>query len=312
MSLHTKYRPRTFEDVVGQAGAVKSLQKMINQKSCRAMVLTGPSGVGKTTIARIVARAVGCGERNITEIDAATYSGIDAMRAITDTLVYKPLHGENGKRMVIIDEAHALSKSAWQALLKSVEEPPPHIWWAFCSTEPSKIPATIRTRCACYDLKPVDSDSIYKLLRRVEKKEHLGVTDDVLHYIAEQSDGSPRRALTYMAQAAGCTSEKAAAAVLSKAQEDADGAAIRLARELLGGRAQWTKMMRIIADEPSANAEGIRITVLAYMTKVAMSAKTENRAGPVLDIMDAFSEPCNPNDGMAPIILAIGRVIFGT
>ena len=111
----TKYRPETWDEVVGHEAVVNSLRQALKRKAGSAFLLTGPSGTGKTTIARIVAREVGCEPRNLLEIDAATYTGIDSMRQITEALNYAPL-GDSSIRVIIIDEAHALSAQAWKAL----------------------------------------------------------------------------------------------------------------------------------------------------------------------------------------------------
>ena len=144
--LHIKWRPQKLNDVISHAFVVSSLKALLKEKECpHSFLFTGPSGVGKTTLARIVASYL---EAAVLEIDAATNTGIDAMRAVQDMARYKAI--DNEKRVVIIDECHALSKQTWQSLLKIVEEPPAHLYWAFCTTEPDKVPATIKTRCVQY------------------------------------------------------------------------------------------------------------------------------------------------------------------
>jgi DNA polymerase-3 subunit gamma/tau len=258
-------------------------------------------------MARILASAVGCERQNLLEIDAATHTGIDAMRAVNEGVAYKAF-GESPVKVMIVDEAHALSKNAWQSLLKPVEEPPEHAYWIFCTTEPGKIPPTIVTRCATFNLPPVKADDIADLLARVAEAEGYGTPEDVLNLVARQSFGSPRQALTYLSQCYGCATVKEALPLLQKADEE--GEAIDLVRALVKGGLNWAKAMKLLEPLREQSAESIRLVMLAYLSTVAMGSKTDAQAGRALEMMDAFSEYCNPSEGFAPLLLAIGRVIF--
>ena len=134
-SLYVKYRPQHLDDVTGQDEVVKVLKGLVERNDTHAMLFTGPSGVGKTTLARIVALDLGCVEENggIMEIDGATYTGIDKMRSVQDGTQYQPF-GKANHRCVILDECHRLSGQAWDSLLKVVEEPHSHMSWMFCTT----------------------------------------------------------------------------------------------------------------------------------------------------------------------------------
>ena len=150
--LHLKYRPTNLDEVIGQNAVVQSLkQQLTGQSTPHAFLFLGPSGVGKTSIARILAGMMKCDDANILEIDAATHSGVENMRSVTQMAQYRGI-GESPNKFIIVDEVHALSKATFQSLLLSIEEPPPHVYWALCTTEPDKIPTTIKTRCAAYDL----------------------------------------------------------------------------------------------------------------------------------------------------------------
>jgi DNA polymerase-3 subunit gamma/tau len=216
MDLHTKYRPAELDGVIGQKHIIKSLARVLETESTRAFIFKGPSGTGKTTLGRIIANLVGCSARNLVEVDAASKTGIDDMRAIVEPLLYSAL-GASKTRVYIIDEAHMLSKAAWNSLLKSVEEPPPGVYWIFCTTEASKIPGTISNRCAAYELKPVDKDEIHSLLRRIKKKEGFETPDEVVYLIAEKSHGSVRQAITALGMCSECTDRKEAGKIIEAA-----------------------------------------------------------------------------------------------
>src|SRR5277367_6751574 len=143
--LTKKYRPSTFEEVIGQDVVTASLKRMIvsDKKLPPCILFTGPSGIGKTTLARICAKEAGCLDANIIEINAAKQTGIDDMREVTDLSGFMVL---GGARVFIIDEAHGLSKQAFDSLLKFLEEPSKNTSWILCSTNPTKIPKSIKTR----------------------------------------------------------------------------------------------------------------------------------------------------------------------
>ncbi len=305
--LPVKYRPKAWDGVLGQASTVKSLRAVLKNQTKRSFLFTGQSGTGKTTLARILAAEVGCEPQNLLEVDAATHTGIDAMRNVTSGLPYKAF-GASAVKVVIVDEAHSISKQAWQSLLKSVEEPPDHVWWIFCTTEPGKIPATIKTRCAAFQLQPVSVDLLMDLLEQVAEKEGFSTPEDVLAVIARQSLGSPRQALTYLGQCYHCRTAKDALPVLQRADEA--GEAIDLARALVKGGLTWAKAMKLLEPVREQSPESIRLMILAYMTTIAFSAGSDKVAGQTLELMDSFSTPYNSSEGFAPLLLSLGRVIF--
>ena len=307
VDLALKYRPKNWEDVVGQAGVVKSLRATLKTGGKRSFLFVGPSGTGKTTLARLIARVVGCTGSNILEIDAATYTGIDAMRAVSENTAYKAF-GDSPIKVVIIDEAHSLSKQAWQSLLKSVEEPPEHVYWIFCTTEAGKVPKTIETRCAKFTLAPVKSDDLFKLLSRAVQQEGYKTTEEVLDVIVRESLGSPRQALTYLEQCSGCKTARDAKELLQRADEEGD--AIVLPRSLIKGGLTWQKAMKLLEPLREQSAESIRLMILAYFTTVLFGCKTDDSAGRVLTMMDCFSEPYNTSEGFAPLLLSIGQILY--
>jgi len=303
--LINKYRPTSFDDVIGHDSVVRSIKAALDGKRGRSFILGGPSGVGKTTLARIIAKHVGAKAFDIVEIDGATHTGIDAMRGITERLQYKSFGG--GARAVIVDEAHSISKPAVRSLLKAIEEPPDGVYWLLCTTEPASIPKEIRTRCLSYDLKPVPDEDILALLMGVTKAEGLPIanSDEALTVLVEAADGSPRQALSFLAEC-GHTKDLSEIRILIKQAAVASKEAIDLCRLLIKG-ASWKELTACIA-KLDGQPESVRIIVLRYMSSVALK---EGKPGRALAIMDAFAQPFQDREGTAPLILACGGLCFG-
>tara|TARA_R110000744_G_scaffold29871_6_gene71009 strand:+ start:11007 stop:11945 length:939 start_codon:yes stop_codon:yes gene_type:complete len=301
----TRFRPRTFDDVVGQDAAVASLRDVIESGKKRSFVMIGPSGTGKTTLARILASEVGADPKNIDEVNAASNTGVDAMRAVMETLRYKPMGGKS--KVIIIDECHMLSKAAWNSLLKDVEEPPAFAYWCFLTTEPEKIPQTIRTRCVTVNLKSVAEDELYTLLESVREEMKGEVSDAILDVVAESAGGSPRQALTSLAAVWSCEETEDAISILESATRSSD--VIELSRLMSKGNTNWRSYAKILDNLKETNPESIRLQVLAYFAKVALGAKSFDAAIPALAVLDAFSKPYGHVTGMAPILLSLGQLL---
>lgn len=224
--LATKYRPQNFDDLIGQDVLVRTITNAINNnRIANAFLLTGIRGVGKTTTARIIAKALNCigedGKGNATpspcgvcssctsitqdrnpdvlEMDAASRTGVDDIRDIIDSVNYLP--GSVRYKIYIIDEVHMLSKNAFNALLKTLEEPPSHVKFIFATTEIRKIPITILSRCQRFDLRRVGHDVLVKHLDKISKNEGAEVDEEALGLIANASEGSVRDSLSLLDQA---------------------------------------------------------------------------------------------------------------
>lgn len=310
MPLHVRLRPSTFEEVIGQDAVTASLERLVKSNGVpHAFLFTGPSGVGKTTLARILASAVGVDVANVMEVDAATYSGAEDIRTITGMAQYQAF-GESAKRMFIVDECHALSDKAWQALLKATEEPPPHAYWVFCTTVPEKVPRTVVTRCTHYDLKPVKKDLLYDYLELIAKQEELEVGDEVLGYIAQQAEGSVRQGLVLLSSARGLTSRKEAFELLNVVDET-NAEAIELVRMLATGKGlSWANAVAIINKMENPNPEGIRRILLNYAGNWLLKTKGDKEATRLLQVLSCFSEPYRTGEGIAPLLLSIGALLY--
>lgn len=304
---HLKYRPTTLGDVVGQKEVVNSIKgALISSSIQHTFFLFGPGGTGKTTLARIMATDFACEPSNIIEIDAATKSGIDDMREVIEGLAYLGF-GARPNKAYIVDECHGLSKAAWTSLLKSTEEPPAHVFFFFCSTDPAKIPSAMLTRGPNYQLQPVRIDPLLDLLEFVCGKERLDTGNAILNEVARACNGSPRQALVMLAMVAHETDPEAAASLLQQSAETKE--VIDLCRALVNDNLKWTDVQRLLEPIADQGAEGIRIQVTLYLAK-ALMGKHRN-TGLLLDMLDAFSRPCNPTDKLAPLLLAFGRFTKG-
>ena len=306
--LHLKYRPKTFKEVIGQDEVVKSIQASLKAKARpHVFLFTGGTGTGKTTLARILTREFQVDQSNIVEVDAATNNGIDVMRDIMSPLRYHGF-GDTPNKAIILDEAHMLSKQAWASLLKTIEEPPAHVFFFFCTTDAGKVPDNIVTRCQAYNLRQVKYDPLMDLLEHVASEEGYDVSERILGLIARSSEGSPRRALVMLAMVHDCPNEEEAARVLETPMEHKE--IIDLCRELVKGDLTWPRLQKTLKGLGDMPAESIRIVIVNYLNSYILGTTGDKATVRLLGMLECFSKPCPASDKMAGILLAFGYHIF--
>jgi DNA polymerase-3 subunit gamma/tau len=275
--LARKYRPTTFEDMIGQEALVRTLRNAFAMnRIAHAFMLTGVRGVGKTTTARILARALNCtgpdgtggatpdpcgicpnciailADRHpdVVEMDAASNTGVEDVREIIEATRFKPLSART--KIFIIDEVHMLSRNAFNALLKTLEEPPPHIKFVLATTEIRKVPVTVLSRCQRFDLRRVSATELAAHFGRIAEKEAIGITEGALDIIARAADGSVRDGLSLLDQA------------IARGAEDGSAITAEMAADMLGlaDRSYVFDLMDAVVAGDAARA--LAITDAAY------------------------------------------------
>ena len=300
--LARKYRPQTFADLIGQETLVQILTNAITtNRIANAYLLTGVRGVGKTTTARLIAMSLNCENKkedtcepcggcascqsirsdhnlDVIEMDAASKTGVDDVREIIDNVKYKPVNCKF--KIFIIDEVHMLSKSAFNALLKTLEEPPEHVKFIFATTEVKKIPVTILSRCQRFDLKRVDSKDLIQHLKKISKLEKVKIDEDAISLLVRAGDGSVRDSLSLLDQAIINTDTTVSAETVSKMLGLADRGKIY---ELLGhiAKGQASESLDLFRNLYNSGADILMIfeellNVIHSITQIKISPDIQN------------------------------------
>lgn len=267
MELYVKYRPSTVDGILGNDLAIKSLRSEI-ENGHHVFLLTGDSGCGKTTLARAIAKELGGNEMSIHELNSSENRGIDTVREIMEEIRYQPLEG---KSVYILDEYHMQTNAAQQAALKMFEECPEWCYFFICTTDATKVIEAIKTRCSRIQVKPLDHDTMFKLLRLVAHKEQVQVSLDVLHKIADLSEGSSRSGLKKLGQVLYLENDEERMKYLEQntfSEENQD--MIELCRALIANKG-WNAYMECLEkakDDLKANPEGTKFLIMSYARSV--------------------------------------------
>jgi len=306
--LITKYRPQTFAQVLGHDETMAKLQRRLDSDSPpHAFLFTGPSGIGKTTVARIIAHHL---DAELEEIDAGASGSIDIIRDLIDHGQNLPLSGK-ALKMFIIDECHGLSAPAKQALLKVLEEPPPHLFFALCTTEAHRIPETWKTRCFPVALRPVERKYIEELLSVICEVEGWHPSNDILALIIEEATGQPRKAITLLERCYDAPNRAEAKRIISLIDVDSD-----LIGEIVGliiqGRCTWAVMQPLLSrlDQSIDSYEGIMIPLTRRIIGALLKETGPQKARHLGNMIEAFTFPTQTFDPKVQFYAAMNRICF--
>ena len=291
--IYQAMRPQTLSAMRGNKAMIASLNALLKKKEHPHVYLfVGGTGCGKTTSARIMAKEFGAAPSDIIEMNAADRTGVDDARSLAEFARMRPLSG--GNRAVIIDEAALLSRNAQSALLKELEDVPRYQYYFLCSTDPQKILPTIKNRCACYEVKPLDNNEIYDLLDEAIKRFKLGdryleeQADKLMSRIVEFADGCPRAALQALEQVVGIENfDEAMNAILHMdvAAESRDVARAVVKKQ------EWAKVAALLVAMKSDNAgaESARRAMLGYFRSCLLKAPDPIKQKRYAKMVEIFS-----------------------
>lgn len=309
MDLAEKLRPKSFDDVIGHSSIIRSIKKILSDKSLlpHSYLFSGPSGVGKTTLARLVTQEIGCKSYNVLEIDAVTQSSVDAMRELIANLRY-PAMGGNPYRALILDEAHALTTMTYNTLLKDIEEPCAHLFFIFCTTEPNSLPNTLMTRLHHFPLKPISTEDILQYLYKVKINENFKISDTALVAIAQKAGGSLRQALSFLSPLRDST-EFDTNEILGPESEIAS----ENFRPLYIAICEKTekddsKILGLLRELSYANPETLRKGLIWYATRKLFYGEPADEYRHE-QILEAFGTPCISENGMADFIMKVYKYL---
>ena len=303
MSLYHDYRPDSLEKMKGNKDTITALTKMLeNLKKCpHSFLLTGPTGCGKTTLARIIANKLECKGVDFREINTADFRGIDSARDIIKKSQYMPVQSKC--TVWLIDECHKLTKDAQNALLKILEDTPSHVYFILCTTDPQLLISTIKGRCSVFQMELLDESQMFKLLKSITKAEGEKVETEIYDQIIQDSGGHVRDAIQILEQVLNVPAEKRLTIAKQAAENQAQ--ILELCQALVYNKG-WNKIKMILKGLKGQDPESIRRAVLAYTTNTLLN-KDDGKLGLILE---EFLEPTY-NSGFSQIVYACYSITKG-
>lgn len=281
--LTAEYRPSDLSQVKGNAQIVQSLEKFLSDpaKCPHTFLFSGPTGCGKTTFARIIAKGLGCSGADYQEINAADFRGIDMVREIIKSAQYRPF--ESSCRVYVIDETHKMTSDAQNAFLKIAEEPPKHVYFIFCTTEFQKIISALRGRCHQYQVKPLEERQLTSLIKKILKEKQETIEDEVMKQIITDSLGHPRNALKILEQVLSVSPDNRLE--IAKKSQVEQGEVIELFRALINNK-KWPEVAVILSRLKEVEAETIRRVILGCCSTTLLNNPAGNNKAAF--IMECF------------------------
>lgn len=300
MPLQHTYRPVDFDEFIGNMEVIASLKAVLDRKQDipHCFLFTGPSGVGKTSLARILKNHLGVSDSDYNELDASADRGIDSMRELKERSKYFPISG--GKSLVLLDESHGLTSNALEALLKVLEEPPPHAYFVLCTTESNAFKPTLKRRLHCYDLKPVPFRLMQKFIESIYEKEGIKITNEdrtVIDKVCEFSDGSPGKALKILDQVIDLGDTQQAITLIEGDSSQIESNVAEICQLLLKGGNCNEILLKI--KSLSGDFESIRQGIMNYLG-ACLIRNNDNR---IASLMEIFCDPITIANGKAGLIL---------
>jgi DNA polymerase III gamma/tau subunit len=281
--LYHKYRPTSLEEMYGNESTLATIKAdFAKEDKPHSILISGPTGTGKTTVARIIANMLDCKETDFRELDIGDLRGIDHIRDIKRQSQYKPVHGEC--IVWLMDECQKMLGDAQAALLKSLEDTPNHVYYILATTDPQKLLPTVRGRCTQYQMTQLKDSDLYKLLRNVARKEEVTIEKEIYDQIILDSQGHPRNALQILDQVISVEPEQRLA--VAKKTAEVTNQIVDLCRALLS-KQSWKKVALILKGLKDEDPEQIRRAVFNYAGAVLLNGENDQAA----IMQDEFFEP---------------------
>lgn len=294
MSLQVRYRPASFKNFAGNETVVESLKEVLDREDIpSSFLIIGPSGCGKTTLGRIISKYLGCHKDDFLELNTANDRGIGAIRKILDDMNYAPMSGK--KKVILLDEAHQITGPAQESLLKAIEEPPAHVHFIICTTNPEALKDTFKRRCHIYEVSLLSSAEIITHLQKIIKAEKVeNYPIQILDKIAELSGGSCGIALKYLDMVIDMKDEVDRALDTLKSSGAGESEVIEICRVLVNfkvpSQTRWLKCKDIL-NSLRVDPESARRPILAYFHKCLMGKNSnESLNYQYAMLMDEFKD----------------------